>query len=229
MTISMSSMFIFPLRTKERAASTDVTRQPWWTVLETIRSHAGCEGLSWGFQLEDPSKLTVIADWKTAQSFETFRTEPPNLKFGRDPAELLSGPLASFDIKFDYLQWEQSSPTAKTASPVTELVIHYFERPVEEAQQEQVSASALSFTRKLKAELPTIETYASGWQLLQDEQTGGGDEGNEEIIVFVKLLGWPSVEEHIKARFTKAFQEQLPNLKLGAKDGEMKHVSFSRL
>ena len=69
MTISMSSMFIFPLRTKERAASTDVTRQPWWTVLETIRSHAGCEGLSWGFQLEDPSKLTVIAGMSTQDAF----------------------------------------------------------------------------------------------------------------------------------------------------------------
>ena len=132
-------------------------------------------------------------------------------------------------MSFDYSQWQPSDATTKTASPVTEFVFHHFRSPVHKAQRENVARDARTFVQRLYAELPSIQTFTSGWQLPDDEGVSHNSLGEEKATMFVKLLGWPSVEEHMKARSTQAFKQHLPNLKLGAEGGEMKHISFSKL
>ena len=134
-----------------------------------------------------------------------------------------------FTVQLDYSQTPASNNSLTTASPVTEVVFHYFEHPVDEAQRKQVKADAASFVSDLHAELPTMESFASGWQLKGESSMFHENMSNGGAIMFIKLLGWPSIEEHMKARYTKAFQSQLPNLKLGAKESEMRHVPFKHL
>ena len=134
-----------------------------------------------------------------------------------------------FSLRFDYEQWQPSGAKLKTSPPVTEVVLHYFASPVDQDQRDQVAADALAFTVALSDESLQIQTFTSGWQLPGDPGVSHEDSQQESAVMFIKLLGWPSLEEHGKVRSTEAWQKQLPNLKLGAKGGEMKHVIFRRL
>ena len=111
---------------------------------------------------------------------------------------------------------------------MTEIVLQYFEGAVGEVQRQNVHSDGASFIGDLYKELPSIESFALGWQLEEQEGIMHPDIPVGLATVFVKILGWPSMTEHMKARDTKAFQANLPNLRQGAQAGEMKHVHFAQ-
>ena len=60
---TVSSILILPLQSTGKVR--DARTEPWCKILEILRNHNGCEGLAWGFQHQEPSKLTIIIGIRT--------------------------------------------------------------------------------------------------------------------------------------------------------------------
>lgn len=118
---------------------------------------------------------------------------------------ILSGPHISFRVSFDYSQSPGSSVIAKSASAVTEIVLHYFQPPVSKSQQGKVTADAAAVSKGLHEEVPAMESFASGWQIEGDDEVEYDKIEGGKARMFVKLLGWPSIEAHMVARETRTF------------------------
>ncbi|KAI9657934.1 MAG: hypothetical protein M1821_002591 [Bathelium mastoideum] len=224
MATPVTTVFILPLKAGESLSEeAGSAGEIWSDVLSTLKGLLGCKGVAWGLQ-EDKERAMMLVDWTSREALERATTELQALQ--NRLSKIRSGPLVMFSVELDYNQKPPSSVLAKTSSPVTEVILHYFESPVGQDQREQISTDAATFVQNVYAEVPTIHSFASGWQL--DGEAGVAHQSISDggVTMFIKLVGWPSAEEHGKVRDTKSFQKQLPNLKQGAKVGEMKLVKF---
>lgn len=81
------------------------------------------------------------------------------------------------------------------------------------------------FAEKGLKACPDIQAISVGWGLEDDFPVRGGEEGEKGSMVSM-LLGWPSIDAHMKFRDTDAFKESIPLIRglEGMKKVTMFHV-----
>jgi hypothetical protein len=111
-------------------------------------------------------------------------------------------------------------------SPATEIMFAFFPADISRADQDAVSAQLQEFSDKALAKCPDVKSVSSGWGIETDFPVRGGEEGQKGALL-TAMIGWPSVDAHMKFRETDVFKDNvglLRNLK-GMVKIAMFHVS----
>lgn len=129
---------------------------------------------------------------------------------------IVDGPLTMNHVIFD--PHPPSAAVSSTSSPVTEVLTCYLT-----SEDTQFQANARKLLEVIKEKAEGAKASASGWVIedMEHENIGSGKKGKG----FVGVIGWESVEAHMKFRETDAFKD---NIKLlgGLVAVEMHHTAF---
>ncbi|KAI9673972.1 MAG: hypothetical protein M1817_002178 [Caeruleum heppii] len=210
--------------------------QIWLDLLDTVRGEWACRKLHWGRQAEDKEMVVLMIEWVTLATFKQFRistgyesfyesmSEDFNSVFD-DPTTVIHVPLTpSISLT------AQPTTTAGTpqpdpfTAPIIELVTFYFPRSISPSAQKDFSALFQSFVAILRDEnVPGSHGEVSGW--VEDGIHYEGQEEEKERA-FVAVLGWDSIEAHMRFRDTEAFKRGIKGLREASERVTMVHVEF---
>ncbi len=104
-------------------------------------------------------------------------------------------------------------PPAPAFSEVTEFIQIYFPADYSSEDQKAYHDSVKKFSSIAKRDWAEIRGTASGWVAEEVEDPKSA----EKAKVYVVLIGWPSVESHMKYRETQSFKDNIHLLR-GGKD-----------
>lgn len=123
-----------------------------------------------------------------------------NLRYGRDAVKDLPQILSHNEfVKHVALK---PIPTVVLNSPVTEVMLAYFpaDIPAEgKASKAAATARLEEFADKALSQCADIKGWSFGWGV-EDGQKGN---------LLTLLIGWPSVQAHMKFRETEVFKENV--------------------
>lgn len=117
-------------------------------------------------------------------------------------------------------------PPTPAFSEVTEFIRAYFPADYSAEDQKTFHENLKEFGSIVKRDWSECRGTAGGWvaEELEDPKSG------EKSKVYVCLIGWPSVESHMKFRETQSFKDNISMLR-GAKDLKnvvMVHVASTK-
>lgn len=121
-------------------------------------------------------------------------------------------------------------PSLALQSPVTEVMLAYFPSDISQADKDAATAQFQHFSRQTLEKCSDVTGVSYGWGIENDFPVRGGEEGQVEAVL-VALIGWPSIDAHMKFRKTIIFNEN-EALVMGVQgyiSGVMFHVSCRSL
>jgi hypothetical protein len=119
------------------------------------------------------------------------------------------------------------SPSALDA-PVTEIMLAYFPADISPADQDAAAAQFQRFVDGALNLCPDVLGVNAGWGVERDFPVPGTD---GEGALFVALIGWPSVDAHLRFRETDEFKRNVGLIgdMGGLRKVDMFHVSCQAL
>lgn len=91
-------------------------------------------------------------------------------------------------------------------SPVTEVMLAYFASDISAEAKAAASERFAQFADKGLKDCPDVQAVDFGWGLENNFPVRGGEEGQQGSML-TALIGWPSIDAHMKYRETDAFKE----------------------
>lgn len=88
---------------------------------------------------------------------------------------------------------------------MTEVMLAYFPSDISEQAKAAASERVTQFTEKGLNKCEDVQAVNHGWGLEHDFPVRGGEEGQKGSVL-VALIGWPSIDAHMKFRDTEAFK-----------------------
>ncbi|KAJ9611489.1 hypothetical protein H2200_004673 [Cladophialophora chaetospira] len=179
--------------------------------LETILKQGGPHRMFAGAQVEHPNVQTLFIDWSSIDHHMQFTKWEGYKEFLDDAVDQCDTPPALFHVHFEPF------PPTPAFSEVTEFIRVYFPADYSPEDQKAYHEGLKKFGSIVKRDWPETRGAASGWvaEELDDPKSG------EKSKVYVVLIGWPSVESHMKYRETQSFKDNIHLLR-GPK--ELKNV-----
>ncbi|KAF2470414.1 uncharacterized protein BDR25DRAFT_287334 [Lindgomyces ingoldianus] len=191
-------------------------------TLGTIKSQPGCKSLFWGRQIEHPDVMQMVIDWESIESHKDFMNSPSYGPFIERLKPLLAGPPHLLHVKLP----SQSPFSHPGAAPITECISMYFEPSYSTASYDPNWAKFKEGVEQMAKE---AQGLTGGWGVEDVKHTVFGKEGEEgEGKLFWAVIGWPSVDAHMKFRETEEFKKVIPYLREGPKALEVHHVAFQK-
>ncbi|KAI0109887.1 hypothetical protein F4814DRAFT_381428 [Daldinia grandis] len=195
------------------------------TTAATLAAQPGCLRVRTSRLHEDVNAVRIFADWATVTAHRAFEKTEAYAPFkARVYDAVASRPQRPYHIEFapfPVAALDNSGPASKT--PVAEVLHIWFAGDYPEDARRRTADAVAEFTRRMTlfAEGLTGET-ALGWTVERDI-----DHDGVPSSALVLILGWTSVEAHMKARDHPEFAKIVPLLKdlEGLKGLEMNHVS----
>lgn len=116
-------------------------------------------------------------------------------------------------------------PPSALRSPVTEIMLAWFPPDISSELKEANTKKLEQFAEKGLEACTDIQAINLGWGLENDFPVRGGEEGEKGSLVSM-LIGWPSIDAHMKFREMDAFKEAVPLIRglEGMKKLAMFHV-----
>lgn len=100
--------------------------------------------------------------------------------------------------------------TSVLASPVTEVMLAFFPSGITTSQQDGVAGQFNAFKTNALDKCGSVRGVSSGWGVENDFPIRGRESGEEEGgTLFLALIGWGSVEEHMAFRETDVFKQHV--------------------
>lgn len=99
-------------------------------------------------------------------------------------------------------------PPSALKSPVTEVMLAFFPSDISTDAKAAARERVAQFAEKGLDKCADIQAVNFGWGVENDFPVRGGDEGQKGSML-VALIGWPSIEAHMKFRDTEAFKESV--------------------
>ncbi|PSK50446.1 hypothetical protein B9Z65_390 [Elsinoe australis] len=167
---------------------------------------------SWyGGVVENDKELQMFINWNAVSDHIAFTQSPVYAEMGKHLASILGGAPSYVHYHFT------SQDELKTAlsAPVTETVTFYF--PTETKAFED---NLTKFRGAVESEAIGAKGYAWGWG--EEEVEHEKLEGKGKALKL--LIGWESVEAHMKFRETETFQKNIALFRDGPSAVEMVHV-----
>ncbi|KAI1416749.1 hypothetical protein F5Y13DRAFT_100192 [Hypoxylon sp. FL1857] len=207
------------------------------TNIATLLAQPGCLRVRSSRVHEEPHKLRLFADWESLELHRAFGAKPDQTgpflqRMGTiiDAAAAGPGPRKPpYHVEFAPFPPVALNGTAVTGGataskgPVTEILTMYFPSDVSEGMRDATAQTTREFVRKLGAFADgfTGET-AVGWSVETDVDYKG-----EPHRALVTVIGWTSVDEHMKVREHPEFAKIIPMIRglEGVKGMEMVHVT----
>ncbi|KAI1505285.1 hypothetical protein F5X99DRAFT_368900, partial [Biscogniauxia marginata] len=189
----------------------------------------------YAFTVEDPLKLRLALDWEDVSS----SSSSPSLSAQLPPSFLeATGALAEAPRGPYYVALEPPAPQVLDnrggagKAKVAELVHLYFpaEGDGRVGKEADVAEAMRGFEKEIRGAAPEgfSGEIALGWVV--DGAAGAGllEYKGEPSRAFVLVVGWDSVDAHVRFRDTEAFARIIPLLRglEGLKGSDMCHVSF---
>ena len=135
--------------------------------------------------------------------------------FGKHLTTIVDGSFTMYHTNFS------PHPPAPPISfaPVTEVITCYFT-----SHSSDFETNALKLVDVVQKEAEGFRGSASGWVIedVEHESFGEGKKGK----AWVAVLGWDSVEAHMKFRETEAFKQNIHLLREGPVKMEVHHTKF---
>ena len=87
-------------------------------------------------------------------------------------------------------------------------MLAFFPAEISQAEQDAVSAQFQQFVDKALKQCPHVKGVSFGWGVENDFPVRGGEEGQKGSLL-TALIGWPSVDAHMKFRETDVFKDNV--------------------
>ncbi|KAI0852938.1 hypothetical protein F5Y00DRAFT_226398 [Daldinia vernicosa] len=195
------------------------------TTAATLVAQPGCLRVRTSRVHEDPNAVRIFADWEAVAAHRAFEKTEAYAPFkARVSSAVASPPQRPYHVEFTpfpVAALDNTGPNSKTS--VAEVLHIWFPGDYPEDARTRSTDAVNEFTRRMTlfADGMTGET-ALGWSVERDIDRDG-----EPSSVLILILGWTSVEAHMKARDHPEFAKVIPLLKdlEGLKGIEMYHVS----
>ncbi|ORY03419.1 hypothetical protein BCR34DRAFT_492426 [Clohesyomyces aquaticus] len=198
------------------------SKKIWHDGLKTITSVPGCLSLFWGRQIEHPDVVDMIIEWESIDKHQDFMKSPSYAPFLESLTSLMAGAPTIYHAEMG-TELPFSGPGS---APVTECLSLYFEESYAVSDFDSSFAKAREGMEKTAEE---AQGLASGWVVEDVKHKGLGPEGAEGPgKMFWAVVGWPSVEAHMKYRGSEDFAKVIPYLREGPKGVEVHHVAFQK-
>ncbi|ROW01351.1 hypothetical protein VMCG_05888 [Cytospora schulzeri] len=158
----------------------------------------------WGLEVENPSNLWSFFDFASVEEHQQFGKE-----FGGDIVK-------DFDKIVDHGVFTGNKhiatnpyPPSALRSPVTEILLAWFPSDISPELKDANTKKLEQFAEMSLKACSDIQAINLGWGLENDFLVRGGDEGEKGSMASM-LIGWPSIDAHVRFRDTDAFKEAIP-------------------
>ncbi len=159
------------------------------------------------------------SDWDSVQAHKDLIASPTYGPFAKHLMTIIDGHISLSHANFD----PHPPSAALSGAPVTERFTVYFSADTPEAKIKSFDENVSKFLKVLKENAENgFKAVAVGWVV--EELDHEGVEGKAKALTGV--IGWDSVEAHLKFRETPAFKENAGLLSEGVKAAEIHHVKF---
>ncbi|KAK5459852.1 hypothetical protein LTS15_003981 [Exophiala xenobiotica] len=180
-------------------------------ILATILAQDGVQRLSWGRQVENPGTLTMFIDWDSVDHHKKFMSTDAYGPFMQEVGSMVSGDLGMYHVHFD--PHPPTKALVDTSAHVTEFITAYFPKGYSAEDQKTFTDSMNKFVDVVGSTAEGFKAAIGGF--VEEELTD--PKSSEPCLGYVALIGWTSVEAHLKYRETQAFKDNIHYLR-GAKD-----------
>lgn len=97
-------------------------------------------------------------------------------------------------------------PPSALKAPVTEVMLAFFPSDISAEAKAAATERVAQFTEKGLNNCPDVQAVNYGWGVENDFPVRGGEEGQTGSLL-IALIGWPSIDAHMKFRDTDTFKE----------------------
>lgn len=99
-------------------------------------------------------------------------------------------------------------PPSALKAPVTEVMLAYFPSNISSQTKAVIAQKIVQFKEQGLDKCSDVHAVNYGWGVENDFPIRGGEEGQTGSL-FIALIGWPSIDAHMKFRDTDAFKESV--------------------
>ncbi|KIW76231.1 hypothetical protein Z517_10977 [Fonsecaea pedrosoi CBS 271.37] len=176
-------------------------------TIETILKHGGPLRLYSGPQVEHPNIHNLFIDWTSIGHHEKFMEWEGYKSFLDGAVTQCEKPPSLYHVHFEPF------PPSAAFSEVTEFITIYFPANYSAEDQKTFHENMKKFGVNVTRDWEGCRGAVGGWvaEELEDPKT------SEKARAYVELIGWESVDSHMKYRETPSFKDNVPLLR-GAKD-----------
>jgi quinol monooxygenase YgiN len=192
-----------------------------------LKQQEGCLELRGGLSHEDPSKYFLIVDWESIEVHSKFMTREEFKPFLELVLANVAGKPSLYHVNFkSYPLTVLENHSASGGTNVAEVLHMHFPADISDEGRAAVEKTAQDFLGQLTPDkAPGFSGQsAMGWAVEEVELKG------EKTRALVALLGWESIDAHIKFRDTEHFKNIIPLLRdiKDLKGIEMCHVTVNK-
>ncbi|KUI70035.1 hypothetical protein VM1G_05291 [Cytospora mali] len=172
----------------------------------------------WGLEVENPTNIWSFFDFASVEEHEKFAKEY-GVHIVKDFNKIVDRGIFT-----KHLDLKPYPPTA-LKSPVTEIMLAWFASDISPEVKDANTKNLELFAEKGLKGCSDIQVINLGWGVENDFPVRGGEEGEKGSLVSM-LIGWPSIDAHMKFRDTEEFKEAIPLIRglEGLKKLTMFHV-----
>lgn len=188
-------------------------------VGDTLKTINGVQQIQFGTTVEKPDVFELHVDWNSLSHHKTFMATEAYQPFLKRFLTIAGGAPSMLHVDFE----PAGSYTKATSAPVTEVATFYF-------GSKEAPADYLDGVRKFAEIFDDKEITSAGFLgaalgLSHEDNLKSPKEGLEGRAA-VLVIGWESVEAHMKVRETQLFKDNIHLLRNGVKDAEVHHVQL---
>ncbi|KUJ09884.1 uncharacterized protein LY89DRAFT_675407 [Mollisia scopiformis] len=214
-----TELCVFPLKPgydigNSNHNAADVLRDCLLTVLQ----QPGAQEIKFGTWVENARNLELFVDWDEKKNHDDFRATDAYGPFCQQFLSILEGNLLVIHIDFQ----PASKLSTVLAAPVTEVLTFYFDGAPPASYLDAVVTFAqhcLGAKGGTSTAIPGFMDLAAG--ITYQDLMHKGVKGKAAVV----LIGWTSVDAHMKFRETQYFKDHFHLLLRDAKQFEMHHVA----
>ncbi len=156
------------------------------------------------------------SDWDSYDAHQAFTKTSVYGPFAKNLMTIVDGDISMLHATFDP---HPPSAALSVNNSVTEVLTAYFA-----SKDESYDGNIRKFVDVLEG-LGGFKAACGGWVIEDVEDEKVGEEGKGKA--YVGVVGWESVEAHMRARETDAYKENVHLLRDGPVAMEVHHTTFS--
>ncbi|KAF3761870.1 hypothetical protein M406DRAFT_358121 [Cryphonectria parasitica EP155] len=158
--------------------------------------------VSWGLEEENPVNFWAFFDFASVEEHQKFAQEHGS-GIVKDFPEVFDRGLFTKHIDVN------PYPAAALKSPVTEIMLAFFPSDVSDELKTAASDRVARFSETSLKKCADVQAVSFGWGVENDFPVRGGEEGQKGSML-IALIGWPSIDAHMKYRETDLFKDSVP-------------------
>ncbi|KIX09467.1 uncharacterized protein Z518_00547 [Rhinocladiella mackenziei CBS 650.93] len=180
-------------------------------LAQTILAQEGCQFLSFGRQVEHPNICNLFINWDAVDYHTKFIASPEYKPFFEKILSVIDGNPSFYHVHFD--PHPPNKALVGTEPMATEIITAYFPLDYSPEDQKTFDDGMKTFASVFEGSANGFIGAFGGWVVEELDIPNTSEKGK----VYVALIGWTSVEAHMKCRETQTFKDNVHYLR-GAKD-----------